>query len=162
MASNPIVVWLVFNENAFMTFPIRFYCLLSAIFILPHVQAQDLEIPVKVIVESSNTNTLSVIKSELQNQLRLKSNVVVKDGDPLYIIVANTAEIIGDDGKVKGISLSTVMTKKIVLSNGTVSYEFLTSIVHSLNTDGIAGICAQLIARFDVKYFDNERKTWTK
>jgi hypothetical protein len=113
-----------------------------------------LEIPVRVVIECENAAHCDQLKSELLTELRGKTNIVITEDKPLFILVANTADVKTSDGLSIGIALSTVLTRRISTGGEGFSYEFLTSSVSSLNASQIRSKCIDMVGKFDTKFFE--------
>ncbi len=117
-----------------------------------------LEIPVRVVIECESTAHCDQLKSELLTELRGKTNIIITEEKPLFIVFANTADVKTSDGVSMGIALSTVLTKRIDKEGDNVSYEFLTSSVCSLSSSQIRSRCVEMVGKFDTKFFEPIRK----
>ena len=117
--------------------------------------AQD--ITVNVVVSATDSNVKNTILSKFKNDLRGLSNIKIDDSNPKFFISVNTAEIKSESGELVGISMSTLLTKKVALDSSKVVYPVLTDVINSLKISEIEAKCSDIVARFDVEYFENER-----
>lgn len=135
---------------------IKLFFLVTIFLTLFYFKSNSQNINVKVAVDAIDTNIKNRILSKIQTELRSKSRVIISPDDPTFIISIITAQIKSGD-RVVGLSISTVLTKKVTTNENKITFEILTNIVNSINLNEIDAKCVELIARFDVDYFEKER-----
>lgn len=132
---------------------LTFLILLIGIYISPQAQS----IHVKVSVDATDPSLKNRLLSKLQTELRSKSAVAITQTNPDFLISVGTAEI-RSNNKLVGLSMSTILSQKVITKDNKITFEVLKSIVSSINLTEIESKCVELASGFDVEYFDKLRK----
>jgi hypothetical protein len=131
----------------------RIILLISLLGFLQNTQKQ---IHVKIVVEASDTNIKNKIQSKFNTELRSKTGVILTSDSPTFIITVSTAEI-KDQNHTVGISMSTVLTKRVITNDNKTTYAILINVVNSIALKDIESKSSEIVSRFDVDYFEKER-----
>jgi hypothetical protein len=112
------------------------------------------KVNVKLIVQGDDENMKNRIKSKMLNQLHLLSRInVVNDDNTVFVITINES-LISCDGDVSGISMVSILTRKIVTSDNRKTEEILISNFNTIKKSDVETKCIDIIAKFDTHYFE--------
>jgi hypothetical protein len=116
------------------------------------------KVSVRLVLQSQNQTIKDKLISKIKSELRDKKYIEIKNDNAQFTITVNVVEIRSENSDVVGIVMSHILTKQTKSADNRFVDEILENGLNVTNSKEILDKCADIVARYDVNFFEKFSK----